>query len=207
MIQEKNWNTDACKAAGAEVQKLVAKKPFQPGYLSATYDKGEAAAMGNGKAALELMGQWAPSVQIGNSTGGKGIGDSLAWFPVPTVAGGAGAPTDAVGGGQGIAVGKDAPPEALDFLKFFNSVEQASIVGKDALGIPTTIGTEATVTDPQLKDVLAARGKAQFVQLYLDQATSPEMGKAINDATAKLFAGTGTPEGVCQDITDAAANQ
>jgi raffinose/stachyose/melibiose transport system substrate-binding protein len=207
MIQSKDWTTDACKAAGAEVQKLVAKKPFQPGYLSATYDKGEAAAMGNGKAALELMGQWAPSVQIGNSTSGKGIGDKLAWFPVPAVAGGAGTPTDAVGGGQGIAVGKDAPPEAIDFLKFFNSVDQAKVVGVDALGIPTTIGTEDTVTDPQLKDVLAARGKAQFVQLYLDQATSPDMGKAINDATAKLFAGTGTPEEVCQDITDAAANQ
>ena len=28
---------------------------------------------------------------------------------------------------------------------------------------------------------------------------------AINDATATLFAGTGTPDQVCQDITDAAA--
>lgn len=206
-VQSGDWNTDACKAAGAEVLKLADKKPFQEGFLGATYDKGEAAAMGNGETAMELMGQWAPSVQIGNSTSGEGIGDALAWFPVPTVAGGAGAATDAVGGGNGIAVGKDAPPEAVDFLKFFNSAEQAKVIGTDAIGIPTTVGTESSISDPQLKDVLAARGESQFVQLYLDQATSPEMGKAINDATAKLFAGTGTPEEVCQDITDAAAQQ
>ena len=51
MIQSGNWNTDVCKQAGAEVQKLVAKKPFQKGFLNAVYDKGEAAAMGNGDTA------------------------------------------------------------------------------------------------------------------------------------------------------------
>jgi raffinose/stachyose/melibiose transport system substrate-binding protein len=205
MVQSGDWNTDACKAAGAEVLKLVAKKPFQDGYLNAVYDKGEAAAMGNGKAAMELMGQWAPAVQIQNSTSGKGIGDKLGWFPFPSVAGGAGAATDGVGGGNGIAVGKDAPPEAVDFLKFLSSPENASLIGKDGFGLPTTVGTESSVTDPFLVDVLKARGNAQFVQLYLDQATSPEMGAAINDATAGLFAGTSTPEQVCQAITDAAA--
>jgi hypothetical protein len=33
------------------------------------------------------------------------------------------------------------------------------------------------------------------------------MGAAINDATAGLFAGTSTPEKVCQDITTAAAKK
>jgi raffinose/stachyose/melibiose transport system substrate-binding protein len=207
VIQTGNWNTDGCTKAGEAVLALVAKEPFQDGYLNAVYDKGEAAAMGNGKAAMELMGQWAPAVQMSNSTSGKGIGDALAWFPFPTVAGGAGAPTDGVGGGNGIAVGKDAPPEAIDFLKFFSSAEQASVIGKDNFGLPTTVGTESSVTDPQLKAVLDARAQAQFVQLYLDQATSPEMGAAINDATAGLFAGTSTPADVCQAITDAAANQ
>jgi raffinose/stachyose/melibiose transport system substrate-binding protein len=205
MIQNKDWNTAACKAAGAEVQKLVAKSPFQPGYLNATYDKGEAADFGNGKAAMELMGQWAPSVQAANSTSKKGIaGDKLGWFPFPSVGGGTGAATDAVGGGNGIAFGKDAPPEAVDFMKFFMSKEQASVIGTDGFGLPTTVGTEGSVTDPNLKAVLDARGKAQFVQLYLDQATSPEMGKVINDATAQLFAGKGTPEEVCSTITTAA---
>jgi raffinose/stachyose/melibiose transport system substrate-binding protein len=207
MVQSGDWNTDACKAGGAEAKKFVDKQPFQPGFLNAVYDKGEAATMGNGQAAMELMGQWAPATQIQNSTSGKGIGDKLAWFPFPTVAGGAGAPTDAVGGGNGIAVGKNAPAEALDFLHYFVSKDVATKVGSAGFGIPVTVGTESSVTDPFLKDVLANRAKATFVQLYLDQATSANMGKAINDATAGLFAGKSTPEQVCQEITDAAANQ
>ena len=59
--------------------------------------------------------------------------------------------------------------------------------------LPVTIGSEGSVTDPNLASVLEARAKADFVQLYLDQATNPDLGAAINDAVATLFAGTGTP--------------
>ena len=52
MIQSGNWNTDACKAAGAEVLKLNALEPYQAGYKAADYNA-EAAAVGNGKAAME----------------------------------------------------------------------------------------------------------------------------------------------------------
>ncbi len=206
MIQSKNWNTDACTKAGEQVVALNALDPYQPGYKSAVYND-EAAAVGNGKAAMELMGQWAPSVQRDQSANKQGLGDKLGWFPFPSVEGGAGAPTDGVGGGNGIAVGKDAPPEALDFLKFFNSVENGNKLNTDGVGLSTTVGTESTVTDPNLQAVLAGRGNAQFMQLYLDQATSPAMGQAINDATVALFLGASDPAKVCQAITDAAATQ
>ena len=45
----------------------------------------QSAAMGNGKAAMELMGQWAPGAQAGESASKKGIGEDLAWFPFPTL--------------------------------------------------------------------------------------------------------------------------
>ena len=86
--------------------------------------------------------------------------------------GGAGAPTDGVGGGNGIAVGKNASPEALDFLKFFNSVENATKINTSNIGLSPVVGTESAITDPNLQAVLAGRGKATFMQLYLDQATS-----------------------------------
>jgi raffinose/stachyose/melibiose transport system substrate-binding protein len=206
MVQTGNWNTDACKAAGDQVLKLNALNPYQPGFKGATYDN-EAAAMGNAKVAMEVMGQWAPSVQAADSSSKKGIGADLGWFPFPTVAGGAGAATDGVGGGNGIAVGKNASPEALDFLKFFNSVENASKINTSNIGMSPVIGTESTVTDPNLQAVLAGRGKATFMQLYLDQATSPAMGTAINEATIGLFDGASTPAKVCKAITDAAAAQ
>jgi raffinose/stachyose/melibiose transport system substrate-binding protein len=205
MIQSGDWNTDACKAGGSAVVDLVNKNPFQPGFLGAVYDKGEAAAMGNGEAAMELMGQWAPAVEQSNSTSGVGIGEDLGWFAFPAVTGGKGDPNDGVGGGNGIAVGKDAPPEAIDFLHYLNSPAIANQINLSNQGLSTTVGTEGTVTDANLKLVLEGRAKAKFVQLYLDQATSPAMGAAINDATAGLFAGTATPEQVCQAITDAAS--
>jgi raffinose/stachyose/melibiose transport system substrate-binding protein len=208
MIQSGDWNTDACKAAGEQVLKLNDLKPYQDGYKSATYDN-EAAAVGNGKAAMELMGQWAPGVQVADSTSKAGLGDDLGWFAFPAVTGGAGAGTDGVGGGNGIAVGKNAPPEAVDFLKFFSSVQNADSLNSSTppTALSPVIGTEDTVTDPNLQQVVAGRNNAGFIQLYLDQATSPEMGAAINDATIALFLGASTPEKVCQAISDAAATQ
>jgi raffinose/stachyose/melibiose transport system substrate-binding protein len=206
MIQSKNWNTDACTQAGTAVQALNALAPYQAGYKSAVYND-EAAAVGNGKAAMELMGQWAPSVQKDQSANKQGLGDKLGWFPFPTVSGGTGAATDGVGGGNGIAVGKNAPPEAIDFLKFFLSTENANKLNTDNVGLSPVVGTNGSVSDPNLQAVLAGRDKATFMQLYLDQATSPAMGQAINDATVALFLGQSDPAKVCQAITDAAAAQ
>ncbi len=99
---------------------LVALQPFQTGFLAAGYATadGQAATVGNGKAAMELMGQWAPAVQRDNSAGKKGLGDQLGFFPFPAVDGGIGRITDVFGGGGGFAVGKDAPPAAVEFLRF-----------------------------------------------------------------------------------------
>jgi raffinose/stachyose/melibiose transport system substrate-binding protein len=206
MIQSGDWNTDACKQAGEAVLALNKLDPYQPGYKSAVYND-EAAAVGNGKAAMELMGQWAPSVQMDQSTDKKGLGDDLGWFAFPVVTGGAGAATDGVGGGNGIAVGANASPEAIDFLKFFSDATNQTKLNTDNVGLSTTVGTESAISDPNLQAVLAGRGAATFMQLYLDQATSPAMGQAINDATVALFLGQAKPEDVCQAITDAAAAQ
>ena len=139
MIQSGDWNTDACINAGKAVLALNALDPYQKGYASADYNS-EAASVGNGKAAMELMGQWAPSVQKDQSIDKMGLGDKLGWFAFPTVTGGAGAATDGVGGGNGIAVGKNAPPEAIDFLKFFMSKENQNKLNTDGVGLSTTVG-------------------------------------------------------------------
>ena len=89
---------------------------------------------------MELMGQWAPSVQKDQSATKKGLGDKLGWFAFPTLSGGAGAATDGVGGGNGIAVGKNAPPEAIDFLKFFMDKTNQDKLNTDNVGLSTTVG-------------------------------------------------------------------
>ena len=101
-------------------------------------------------------------------------------------------------------MGKNAPPEAVDFLKFFMSTENQNKLNTDGVGLSTTVGTESTVTDPNLQAVLAGRGAATFMQLYLDQATNGPLAAAFNDATVALFLGKSTPEKACQAMTDAA---
>ena len=137
----------------------------------------------------------------------EGLGDKLGWFAFPTLTGGAGAATDGVGGGNGYAVSKNAPPETVDFLKFFMDKENQNKLNSDDMGLSTTVGTESTVTDPNLQAVLAGRGAATFMQYYLDQATAGALAAAFNDATIALFLGKSTPEKVCQTLTDAAATQ
>jgi raffinose/stachyose/melibiose transport system substrate-binding protein len=183
-------------------------EPFQEGFMAAVWDGagGQAASMATGDAAMMLMGQWAPGTINANSPDGNGLGDKLAWFPFPEVEGGAGAPTDVFGGGNGFAVGKDAPPEAVDFLRYATSLDVANRWGETNSGIlPVTIGADASITDPNLAGVLEARAAATYVQLYLDQAYPPELGAVINDAVAELFAGQASPEQVAQTIADAAS--
>jgi raffinose/stachyose/melibiose transport system substrate-binding protein len=206
-ISTGDW-TDACFVeAGTKVKELVDKQPFQEGFLAAVWDGagGSAASTAVEDSAMLLQGQWAPGTMQANTADKKAVTWDLEWFLFPSVEGGAGKPTDGFGGGNGFAVGKDAPPEAVEFLKYISDKAQADRWGALNTGtLPVTIGSEASVTDPNLTSVLEARANADFVQLYLDQATNPDLGAAINDAVATLFAGTGTPEQVTQAITDAA---
>jgi raffinose/stachyose/melibiose transport system substrate-binding protein len=192
--------------AGAMIQELVAMEPFQDGFLGATYGD-EATAMGNGKAAMELMGQWAPAVQNDNSEDKLGIGDDLGWFPFPAVEGGAGDPNDAVGGGNGFAVGKDASPEAIDFVKYLTSADAQAQLAEIGVAIPVVKGGEAGMTDPLMITLQEQLAKAEYFQLYYDQALPPAMGSVINDATQGLFAGTLTPEQAAQEVENSAQQE
>src|SRR5688572_4221678 len=139
--------------------------------------------MATGGAAMMLMGQWAPGTMNANSPDGNGLGDALGWFPFPEVEGGDGDPTDGFGGGNGFAVGADAPPEAIEFLEYISSRDVADRWGESNSGIlPVVVGSEGSTTDPNLQAILEALAEAAFVQLYLDQAYSPELGESVNDA-------------------------
>ena len=69
--EDNNFATPDFVAAGQQLKELVDLQPFQKGFLGAEYGSpdGQAATMGNGGAAMELMGQWAPVVQA--PTAGK----------------------------------------------------------------------------------------------------------------------------------------
>jgi raffinose/stachyose/melibiose transport system substrate-binding protein len=204
-----DWSDPCFVKAGEQFKQLIDLQPFQEGFLAAPWDGAGsgAAAMATYNGAIQLMGQWLPGTVNANSGGKRAMGEGLAWFPFPSVAGSPGDPNDGLGGGNGFAVGKDAPPETIDFLHYLVSLDAANRWGALNSGIlPTTVGSEPSTTDPMLSQVLAGRAKAKFVQLYLDQATTPKLGGAINEAVATLYGGSGTPQSVADAIGQAAKN-
>ncbi len=188
--------------AGTKLQDLIALEPFQAGFLGASHDVMQG-TFGNGKAAMELSGQWAPSVESAQAADKKGVAN-LGFFTFPAVEGGAGAATDAMGGGNGFALGKNASPEAVDFVKYLTAVDQQKRVAEIAAGIPVVKGGEAGLKDPNMILVQQGFAAASYFQLYYDQYMPSAMGSIINDATAGLYAGTKTPEQVAQAIEDGA---
>ena len=112
--------------------------------------------------------------------------------------------TDGLGGGNGFAVGSDAPPETVDFLHFLVSEDAANRWGALNTRHPADDRRHGVVghRSAAASTCWQARAKAQFVQLYLDQATTPDLGAAINEAVATLYAGSGTPESVAEAINE-----
>ena len=204
--QDKKFDSPELITAGQRLKELVDLQPFQNGFLAAPYDQpsGQAATMGNGQAAMELMGQWAPSVEKEQS--GKGIGDDLGFFSFPSVDGGKGKQTDIMGGGGGFAVGKDAPPATVDFLKFLLQPDNIRKGVSTAAILPVVKGTEDAVTDANARTVVATVAKATGFHLYPDQAYPPSVGQTVNDSVSQLVAGAMSPEAVAKAITEAAQN-
>ncbi|MET9452842.1 extracellular solute-binding protein [Streptomyces cinerochromogenes] len=189
--------------AGRHLKELVDLQPFQKGFLGAAYSTptGQAATVGNGKAAMELMGQWAPVVEADS---GKGLGADLGFFPFPEVEGGNGKITEVFGGGGGHALRRGAPKAAVDFLKFFASQTTDQELVKKTGVLPVVPAAESALSDPNLKAVQAQLKAATGFQLYLDQAYAPAVGQEINDSVAALIAGSKSSEQVAQSISRAA---
>ncbi len=190
--------------AGEYLQQLIELEPFPEGYLGLGFGD-EAGIMGDGEAAMELMGQWAPGSYKDNSeSAGAAVEGKLGWFPFPMVEGGAGNPGDVLGGGDGFSVGANAEDEVVDFLRFLTSAENQAAGAKIWI-LPTVAGAESAIEDPILQTILQARNGAPYSQLYYDQFLPPAVGQAVNDSVQGLFEGSLTPEDVASAVEDEAS--
>lgn len=196
--------SDACwLRAGQALQKIIAVDPFNKGYLATAAQQGAGSSAGllaNGKVAMELMGHWNPSVMNGLTPDQKGLGDKLGWFPFPSLPDGQGDPAAAMGGGDGFSCSRNAPAECVDLLKYIASKDVQTRFGATGVGLPTVVGAETGVKDVNMKTLIDFRNKAPYVQLYLDTAYGPNVGGALNDAVALLFAKKGSPEDVVKAV-------
>ncbi|MCX6050186.1 MAG: extracellular solute-binding protein [Chloroflexi bacterium] len=194
--------------AGEQLKQLIDLEPFQKGYLEQAYGD-QQVVIAKEEAAMELMGQWAFGAD--SAVAEKNLENYVAhidWFPFPTVEGGAGQAADAFGGGDGFAIGKNAPPETIDFVKFLTSKEHQTNMAADGIAVlPVVKGAETSVKEPVMQTVLKHFGEAEYLQLYLDQFLPPAVGLAVNDDVQELFAGTKTPEQVADAIEKVAETE
>ena len=193
--------------AGKRLRELAALEPFQPGYLSTKHAE-SAGIFGDGKAAMDLMGQWLLSMQGPNSTSGKGLAEEdIGILSFPVLPGGKGKATDTLGGINGWLVSKSAPPEAVDFLKFFSQEKYAKEAAAKAAYIPVVKGSESAFTDPLFKRLADDLSKTTYHQNYFDQDLGPSVGRVINDVSVAVAAGQMTPEAAAAAIQEAAEQQ
>jgi raffinose/stachyose/melibiose transport system substrate-binding protein len=193
--------------AGEYLQELIALEPFPADFLALGYGQ-QAGLMGDGLAAMELMGHWSPGAQGGlSSSGGAALPDQ-GWFPFPTIEGGAGNATDVLGGGDGFAVGINAEDEAVDFLRYITSPEvQQGAAEIWVVPVIKDCCNEIIEANQFLPTILAARDGAEYFQLYYDQFLPPALGQAVNDNVEAIFAGVYSAQEAAEAIEAVAADE
>lgn len=194
--------------AGEQLKQLIDLEPFQEGYLEQGYGD-QQVVMAKEQAAMELMGQWAFGANT--AVAEDNLDNYVAhtgWFPFPMVDGGAGQANDAFGGGDGFAIGKNAPPETVDFVKFLTNKEHQAAMAEAGIAVlPVVKGVEDSVKEPVMQVVLKQFGEAEYLQLYLDQYLPPAVGLAVNDYVQELFAGTKNAAEVADAIEEVAETE
>ena len=203
-----DWTGEAFVQAGEELARLVGARALPARLPAPRPMTSSRAQFGNGKAAMMLQGQWAAGVPATRrASRGPASAKHSAGPRSRAVEGGAGAITDVFGGGDGFAVGRDAPPEAVDFLSTCSTLTTRAS-GSRSTTARSRRGRTRRSSSPtrRCRTVLAKRERGDLRAAVPRPGTTPdEFGTAINEAVAGLVAGALTPEEVTQAITDAAA--
>ncbi|MTE17595.1 extracellular solute-binding protein [Streptomyces sp. TRM43335] len=192
--------------AGEDLESLLEVDPFQKGFLTASSQQGAGSSAGmlaNHKAAMELMGNWNPGV-IADLTPDKKPLPDLGWFPFPAVPGGQGDPTAIMGGAGGYSLSKNAPKEALDFLRFVVTKDQQEAYAGAFDTIPVNKDAQGVVTESYNISALRAFNKAAYSMQFLDTVYGQNVGNAMNIAVVNLMAGKGSAADIVKDVKAAA---
>lgn len=190
--------------AGEMFLQLAELEPFQEGFLAASY--GDASGIfGDGKAAMHLMGDWDYGAMKDNSASKLGIpDDQLGILPFPTIAGGAGDPTDTLGGINGWLFHKNAPDAAVKFMEWYTSAEVGARFGNAGFFIPIAAGAADGMTNPFKVQIAQSINNAHWHAIFFDQELGPQVGGVVNDISAEL-AGNGLSAQEAAELVEEAA--
>ncbi|MFV2145382.1 MULTISPECIES: extracellular solute-binding protein [Isoptericola] len=208
-IESGDYSDECFIKAGENVQDILDKEPFNPGFLATGAQEGPTSASGllaSERVGMELAGHWEPGV-VGGLREDETVPDWLGWFAYPTFPGQAGDPSDQMGGGDAWAVSNDAPDVAVDFAEYLVSDEVQTGFAELDMGLPTNPAATDSVANETLAQLIPVRDGGGEAQLYLDTRLGQSIGNAMNDEIALLFAGEAGPQDVVDAIEEAAAAQ
>ena len=186
--------SNSCFAqAGTDLTSFMATSPFQTGFLGTSAQQGAGSSAGmvaSGKAAMELQGDWDPSVMEGVSTN-KNLSAELGWFPFPAVSGAKGDATAVLGGGDGMSCTTGAAePACSEFLQYLDSTPiQEQLIKVASPGLPANPAAVSAITLPAEQTAAAADKAASYVATYFDTAMPTQPGQNLDNAVANYFAG------------------
>jgi raffinose/stachyose/melibiose transport system substrate-binding protein len=209
-IKADNLSAPCFVKAGTDLKSFMATNPFQTGFLGTAAQVGAGSSAGmvsNGQAAMELQGDWDPGVMAPLSTD-KSLNSQLGWFPFPSVPGGAGSATTALGGGDGYSCTTGAAePACADFLKYLDTPAiQAKVVAAN-VGLPANPAAASALTLPAMQSVQQYNQAAPYIQTYFDIAMPTNVGQTLDTAIANFFAGQATPQSIITTVNQAAKTQ
>jgi len=202
----KDFSDDCWIKAGEDLESFAATEPYNQGFLTTAAQQGAGSSAGlvaNHQAAMELMGAWNPGVIASLTPDEKPLAD-LSWFPFPEIDGGEGEPGSILGGVDGYSCSVDAPAECLDFLNYIGSADVQKEYYAAFNAPPVNTVAQEAVTEPYLKEIIAAYNAAPYVSQWLDTVYGQNVGNALNVGVVDLLAGKGSPEQLIQAVNDAA---
>jgi raffinose/stachyose/melibiose transport system substrate-binding protein len=191
-IKSQSFSAACFGQASTDMAAFLKTNPFQTGFLGTSSQQGAGSSAGlvaSGKAAMELQGDWDPSVMQGVSTN-KNLSSELGWFPFPQTPGSAGSQTAVLGGGDGFScTGTQAQAQACaEFLQYLDSPSvQAQIVGPGASGEPVLTSESSAITLPATQTAAAYFKTAAYEELYFDTALATKPGQNLDTAIANYF--------------------
>lgn len=198
------FENEAFIEAGRKFQALAEMDPFQPGYISTTYETASG-MFADGAGVFHLMGDWDYLPMRERSTSGEGLpDDQLAIISFPAVEGpvAEGGNDATLGGINGWAVTANAEPEAVEFLAFMMNAENQREAGAQQLFIPIAVGTSDGMENPFYVQVAQNIEASSYHQIFLDQYLGASVGATINDISADLAQGSITPEDAAAQVQE-----
>jgi raffinose/stachyose/melibiose transport system substrate-binding protein len=209
-IKSVNMSAACFTKATADLQAFMKTNPFQTAFNGTPAQTGAGSSAGmvaNGKAAMELQGDWETSV-IPALTSDKNIVSKLGWFPFPSIPGGQGSPSTVLGGGDGFSCTTSAPePACADFLQYVDSTAvQEKLVTQANIGLPANRTAESVLTNPALKAAAQAHDNAGYVAVYFDIAFPTNPGQALDLAIANYFAGKGSNQTIVNSVSSSSGH-